>query len=217
MLLSLHRFLQFARPHYARIINKRWQTGIATSCAAWIGGLIVTSFPLFGWGRFGTNGYLCGLDSRNGDIKTYTYLIFAVVLFYLLPIAIFVSTRVMIKMLYSSNFGRRSLKFQQRYMNMEAAMLLSFIICWTPYATVNLLDMFSIKTSLNGQLVCAIIAKVSSLINSPLYCVVYRVWQKSQKTTGMYVKSTTSDRKSGVLFTDAQPLTYRNRAKSQPL
>ena len=179
VILSLHRYFQFSRPNLARIINRKWKTALSVAIIAWILGLLQTSFPLFGWGKFGRYGHICSIDCINSSMKDYIYLIYAVIMFYILPVVTLISTRQMISKKYASSFGRWPMKFQQRYMNMEAIMLISFIVCWTPYSIVVLCQMFSVHISVQTAQTCSVFAKVSTVVNSLVYCLVYNVWRKS--------------------------------------
>lgn len=194
VLLSLHRFIQFAFPMIAKLANGEWQKALLVTVIAWLLGLFQCAFPFFGWGRFGSsNGYTCGIDFRDGSVRSYTFLAYSFLIFYVLPIVILTTTSFLIQHRYADHFRRLPRRFQKRYKNIEVAMLISFIVCWTPYAIVSLLTMTSLNVS-EVERFCGLFAKLSSIVNSLVYCCVYRVWKKEKNATNLSVDTLDSSK-----------------------
>ena len=178
VILSLHRYIQFSRPVLARTVNRKRRPAILIVLTTWVLCFCSAALPLLGWGRFARSGYTCSIDFRQNTLGSYTYIAYTMLMFYVTPLVILISTRVGITVRHANSFGRWPMQLQRRYANMESAMLIGFLVCWSPYASVGLTTLLSVKVSFQIEQACAVFAKLSALMNSVIYCFVYQICRK---------------------------------------
>ena len=178
VVLSVHRYLQFSQPSLSKTMNQKKMPALIIVFLAWLAGFTCTAFPFLGWGRFAVSGYTCSLDFTQRTIGSFAYVAYCMLMFYILPICVLIRTRFKITVRHASSFNRLPMRTQKRYANMEAAMLIGFLVCWTPFALVGLVTLASIDISVQIEQTCAVFAKSSALINSVIYCFFHKLCSK---------------------------------------
>ena len=178
VILSIHRYIQFSKPVLSQALNQKIKPALIIIFITWIVGFSCTALPLLGWGRFTVSAYTCSLDFRQRTLSSYTYFAYCVLMFYVIPLLVLIRTRFKITVRHASSFNRLPMRIQKRYANMEAAMFVGFLVCWTPYAMVAMVMIGSIEIPEQIEQICAVFAKSSALINSLIYCFFYRLYDK---------------------------------------
>ena len=200
----------------ARKWNSEWRKSLPFVISCWISGFLLTMFPLVGWARFAKSGHFCSLDFGYHHIKTYTFLGYILISFYIFPVVVLITIRILIKKWYLNRVGWWTVNFQRRYMRMEAAMLISFIVCWTPYACVAFLSMLSIGTPPYAEPICKVLAKLSSLSNSLIYCIAYNAWPSYNFRKCEPVFRKCSEKKESCVADDAKTVKKTDIKVSKP-
>jgi len=160
----------------------------------WVYTIGVCVPPFFGWGAYAAEGLLvtCGYDYLKDDWNRKSFMLYAFLGNYLLPLLIIIYFYGQIVRAVVSH--ERAMKAQAKKMNVDSLksgadqgaesaemkiakvaltnVLLWFCI-WTPYATVNMIGQFgnrSLVTPLVSQLP-AFLAKLASVLNPLVYAV----------------------------------------------
>ncbi|XP_065644810.1 melanopsin-B isoform X2 [Hydra vulgaris] len=152
---------------------------------SWIYGFIWAVFPLFGFSSYTLEDThsRCSIDFSPKTIADKVYLIMIVTFGFLIPIV-----SILISCIYTAKVMRSKYKFfyvtygkenveTKRYKEKErkafssfVLMVISFIICWSPYATIGCLSAFTLiripKWLFHSA---AFLGKLSALVNPFIY------------------------------------------------
>lgn len=157
-------------------------------------------FPLIGWSSYAPEGtgntYTCSIKWRVDDSAEASYIVCLVVVFFLLPIVVIITSYTIMyqdlqKMTARSKqlCGRGAretievLMAKKRVVLTAFILMLVFCICWTPYTVVSLYSAFSETDSMTPLVstISSISAKSSVLLNPVVYFLRYKKFRKAIK------------------------------------
>ncbi|XP_065656760.1 melanopsin-B [Hydra vulgaris] len=153
---------------------------------SWIYSLVWAALPLLGFSSYTleATGSRCSINWTPKRVSDKIFLILLVILMFFLPLIIilvscFYTARVIhLKLTYfSCTYGKDNIETKRFEKKEKKAvlsfliMILSFLLCWTPYATIGLLSAFTSLTTPSLLLkIAALLAKLSAAINPLIYC-----------------------------------------------
>ncbi|KFP99317.1 Pinopsin, partial [Leptosomus discolor] len=152
--------------------RKTW-TGIVLS---WTYSLVWTAPPLFGWSSYGPEepGTTCSVNWHSKDANNVSYIIYLFIFCLVIPFVVIVYSYgkllCAISQVSGINKGTGRTR-EQRILLMVAVMVICFLLCWLPYATVALIATFG-KPGLitpTASIIPSILAKSSTVYNPIIY------------------------------------------------
>ncbi|XP_054242176.1 pinopsin-like [Indicator indicator] len=173
-ILSYERYCTMTGTTEADTTNyrKAW-IGIVLS---WTYSLIWTTPPLFGWSSYGPEGpgTTCSVNWHSKDANNVSYIICLFIFCLVIPFGIIVYSygrlRCTVRQVSSINKGM-SRSREQRILIMVVVMVICFLLCWLPYATVALIATFGKPglTTPAASIIPSILAKSSTVYNPIIY------------------------------------------------
>ncbi|XP_047123604.2 melanopsin-B [Hydra vulgaris] len=153
---------------------------------SWVYSIVWAALPLLGFSSYTVEatGSRCSINWTPKRVSDKIFLILLVVFMYLIPLIIILvscsyTARVIhLKLTYfSCTYGKENIE-TKRFKKKEkkavlsfSIMVLSFLLCWTPYATIGILSTFTSLTTPSLLLkIAALLAKFSAAINPLIYC-----------------------------------------------
>ena len=177
-----HRYYLIMKPFQAKMIKSRRFIALAISSIAWILGFLCALPPLISKTvafQSLQHGHYCGLDWTNGSIENSFYIGFLIVLAYFFPISLYLYTYINgahnLQISITSDRVHRSTK---KYHVITILMLFFFLASWTPYSFAGFMALAKHPLSTRSEMICSMIAKMSSLWNSLLYFIIHITYFK---------------------------------------
>ncbi|XP_075617938.1 pinopsin-like [Balearica regulorum gibbericeps] len=152
--------------------RKTW-TGIVLS---WTYSLVWTAPPLFGWSSYGPEGpgTMCSVNWHSKDANNASYIICLFIFCLVIPFVIIVYSYgkllCTVRQVSGVNKGTGRSR-EQRILIMVAVMVICFLLCWLPYATVALIATFGKPGLITpaASVIPSILAKSSTVYNPIIY------------------------------------------------
>ena len=174
--ICIHLIVQVKRPFFARYLNEDAKVAFGSVLFSWLFGILIAIPPFYGWSRYApdADNMFCCLDFGLRNTRAMIYVALAMTLLYVLPLLLLIASPLFRrkKTLRRRNTNELS---STRYFKVGLAMMLCFIVTWTPYAIMALLVFASVPVMPSVVLACNIIAKVSALPNSIIYSMSYKI------------------------------------------
>ena len=185
VLMTFDRWLFIAKQRTAlRFHASNIQTSFVLMLS-WVTSLLLAAFPLLGFGSYGLeeNSLRCSINWRNSDLLNRLYQglvficcffipLFAMIFFYIILRRFIRNSRIAMAGVFedvtTSAITKARLKAEGRVTAMFFTMAFVFIISWSPYAVLSLMNTFtSSSVTINSivQSVAVIPAKASTLYN----------------------------------------------------
>lgn len=194
--LSLDRFIHLTKALQYKKIMRKWIVFLIIFCI-WVLSLIISLFPIFGFGQyeFNTNFGAClprfTGENANTGINNYFFVVFTI-LELLIPMGVLVVTSIwtykFISKFFKKNLRRRTLyrrdsasttgdneeekkhkKQQIQLVKVFGALLLSNIISWTPFVIVAIIVVFVSAESIPSEIyIFGYIAFLTSPVFHPI-------------------------------------------------
>ncbi|NXR13924.1 OPSP protein, partial [Semnornis frantzii] len=172
--LSYERYCTMTGTTEADTTNyrKTW-IGIVLS---WTYSLIWTTPPLFGWSSYGPEGpgTTCSVNWYSKDTNNVSYIICLFIFCLVIPFGIIVYSygRLLcaVRQVSSINKGTARSR-EQRILIMVVVMVICFLLCWLPYATVALIATFGKPGLITpaASIIPSLLAKSSTVYNPIIY------------------------------------------------
>ncbi|XP_074009706.1 pinopsin-like [Numenius arquata] len=152
--------------------RKTW-TGIVLS---WTYSLVWTAPPLFGWSSYGPEGpgTTCSVNWHSKDINNASYIICLFIFCLVVPFVIIVYSygKLLCAIRQVSGISKGTGRTrEQRVLIMVVVMVICFLLCWLPYATVALIATFGKPGLITpaASIIPSILAKSSTVYNPIIY------------------------------------------------
>lgn len=171
--LAFERFIIVSRPFNSKGLSRRG--ALFMLVGIWIYSLILTVPPLFGWGQYVNEAanISCSINWEEQSTNTMSYILFLFAFGLVVPL--FVITFSYIHIIKTMKQNRlkmgRVTKAEGKVTWMVLAMIIAFLIAWSPYAILALLIQFgdaSLVTPATG-VIPALLAKSSICYNPIIY------------------------------------------------
>ncbi|NXG42826.1 OPSP protein, partial [Psilopogon haemacephalus] len=152
--------------------RKAW-IGIVLS---WTYSLIWTTPPLFGWSSYGPEGpgTTCSVNWHSKDTNNVSYVICLFIFCLVIPFGIIVYSygRLLCAVRQVSSIKKETGRSrEQRILIMVVVMVICFLLCWLPYATVVLIATFGKPGLITpaASIIPSLLAKSSTVYNPIIY------------------------------------------------
>ncbi|NXN22582.1 OPSP protein, partial [Nycticryphes semicollaris] len=152
--------------------RKTW-TGIVLS---WLYSLVWTAPPLFGWSSYGPEGpgTTCSVNWHSKDINNASYIMCLFIFCLVIPFVIIVYSygKLLCAIRQVSGISKGTGRTrEQRVLIMVVVMVICFLLCWLPYATVALIATFGKPGLITpaASIIPSILAKSSTVYNPIIY------------------------------------------------
>ncbi|KAM6127313.1 pinopsin-like [Phoenicopterus ruber ruber] len=172
--LSYERYCTMTGTTEADTTNyrKTW-TGIVLS---WTYSLLWTAPPLFGWSSYGPEGpgATCSVNWHSKDANNASYIVCLFIFCLVIPFVVIVYSYgkllCAIRQVSGIKTGMGRTR-EQRILIMVVVMVICFLLCWLPYATVALIATFGKPGLITpaASIIPSILAKSSTVYNPIIY------------------------------------------------
>ncbi|NXL61414.1 OPSP protein, partial [Chordeiles acutipennis] len=172
--LSYERYCTMTGTAKADTTNyrKTW-TGIVLS---WTYSLAWTAPPLFGWSSYGPEGpgTTCSVNWHSKDANNASYIVCLFVFCLVIPFVVIVYSYgkllCAVRQVSGINKGMGRNR-EQRILIMVVVMVICFLLCWLPYATVALIATFGKPGLITpaASIIPSLLAKSSTVYNPIIY------------------------------------------------
>uniref|UniRef100_A0A4W4ECR4 Opsin-3 n=1 Tax=Electrophorus electricus TaxID=8005 RepID=A0A4W4ECR4_ELEEL len=172
MTLSALAYERYIRVVHAKVVDFPWAWRAITHI--WLYSLAWTGAPLLGWNRYTLEVHQlgCSLDWASKDPNDASFILFFLLGCFFIPIGIMAYCYGNI--LYAVHMTVHIVKVL-RYEKKVAAMLLlmisCYLLCWTPYAVVSMLEAFGKRNAVSptAAIIPSFFAKSSTVYNPVIY------------------------------------------------
>ncbi|XP_065640551.1 vertebrate ancient opsin [Hydra vulgaris] len=157
--------------------TKKFRTILLCFCYTY--GLLWASFPLLGWSKYeeDLDNKRCSLDWNLTQPDSSSYLFFAFLFCYILPVIMLIFAYSLTKKTVDNqSIFKRDQPVKQRellekvYIKLFLWSAIAYFVVWTPYAGATLLSIFNIKIPSLIYTICALFAKLSAILNAFTNC-----------------------------------------------
>nr|XP_047146274.1 rhodopsin-like [Hydra vulgaris] len=165
--------------------TKKFRTILLCFCYTY--GLLWASFPLLGWSKYeeDLDNKRCSLDWNLTQPDSSSYLFFAFLFCYILPVIMLIFAYSLTKKTVDNqSIFKRDQPVKQRellekvYIKLFLWSAIAYFVVWTPYAGATLLSIFNIKIPSLIYTICALFAKLSAILNAFTNCYINRFFRK---------------------------------------
>ncbi|XP_023680010.1 opsin-3 isoform X3 [Paramormyrops kingsleyae] len=189
MSLSTLAYERYIRVVHAKVVDFPWAWKAITQI--WLYSLAWTGVPLFGWNQYvlETHQLGCSLDWSSKDPNDSSYIIFFLLACFFVPIGIMAycygNILYTVRMLQSIQDLQTAqvikvLCYEKKVTAMFLLMISCFLVCWTPYAVVSMLEAFGKKKVITPSLsvIPSFLAKSSTMYNFLIYITMSRKFRR---------------------------------------
>ncbi|XP_048865208.1 opsin-3 isoform X2 [Brienomyrus brachyistius] len=189
MSLSTLAYERYIRVVHAKVVDFPWAWRAITQI--WLYSLAWTGVPLFGWNQYvlETHQLGCSLDWSSKDPNDSSYIIFFLLACFFVPIGIMAycygNILYTVRMLQSIQDLQTAqvikvLCYEKKVTAMFLLMISCFLVCWTPYAVVSMLEAFGKKKVITPSLsvIPSFLAKSSTMYNFLIYITMSRKFRR---------------------------------------
>ncbi|KAM3842228.1 opsin-3-like, partial [Diretmus argenteus] len=178
MTLSALAYERYIRVAHAQVVDFSWAWRAIAHI--WVYSLAWTGAPLLGWNRYTLEIHRlgCSLDWASKDPNDASFILFFLLACFFVPVGIMIycygNILYTVRMLRSIQDLQtvqivKILRYEKRVAVMFFLMISCFLVCWTPYAVVSMMEAFGRKRMVSPTMaiIPSFFAK-SSTVYSPL-------------------------------------------------
>ncbi|CAL8299591.1 unnamed protein product [Merluccius merluccius] len=185
MTLSALAYERYIRVVHAQVVDFRWAWRAIGHI--WLYSLAWTGAPLLGWNRYTLeiHGLGCSLDWASKDPNDASFVLFFLLACFIVPVGIMIycygNILYMVRMLRSIEDLQtvqivKILRYEKKVAAMFLLMISCYLVCWTPYAVVSMMEAFGRKRAVSPvmAIVPSFFAKSSTAYNPLIYILMNR-------------------------------------------
>uniref|UniRef100_A0A4W4EBJ7 Opsin-3 n=2 Tax=Electrophorus electricus TaxID=8005 RepID=A0A4W4EBJ7_ELEEL len=185
MTLSALAYERYIRVVHAKVVDFPWAWRAITHI--WLYSLAWTGAPLLGWNRYTLEVHQlgCSLDWASKDPNDASFILFFLLGCFFIPIGIMAYCYGNI--LYAVHMLRsiedlqtvhivKVLRYEKKVAAMLLLMISCYLLCWTPYAVVSMLEAFGKRNAVSptAAIIPSFFAKSSTVYNPVIYALMSR-------------------------------------------
>ncbi|CAB1343433.1 unnamed protein product, partial [Coregonus sp. 'balchen'] len=180
MSLSALAYERYIRVVYAQVVDFPWAWRCITHI--WLYSLAWTGAPLLGWNRYTLEIHQlgCSLDWTSKDPIDASFILLFLLACFFVPVGIMIycygNILYTVRMLRSIQDLQtlqiiKILRYEKKVAIMFLLMISCFLVCWTPYAVVSMMEAFGRKSMVTPAIaiVPSVFAKSSTAYNPLIY------------------------------------------------
>ncbi|XP_052007608.1 opsin-3-like [Xyrauchen texanus] len=189
MTLSGLAYERYIRVVHAKVVDFPWAWRAITHI--WLYSLAWTGAPLLGWNRYTLEVHQlgCSLDWASKDPNDASFILFFLLGCFFVPVGIiaycFGNILYTVRMLRSIQDLQtvqtiKILRYEKKVAVMFLTMISCFLVCWTPYAVVSMLEAFGRKSVVSPTvaIIPSFFAKSSTAYNPVIYAFMSRKFRR---------------------------------------
>ncbi|KAK2897028.1 hypothetical protein Q8A67_011516 [Cirrhinus molitorella] len=189
MTLSGLAYERYIRVVHAKVIDFPWAWRAITHI--WLYSLAWTGAPLLGWNRYTLEVHQlgCSLDWASKDPNDASFILFFLLGCFFVPVGVMAycygNILYTVKMLRSIQDLQtvqtiKILRYEKKVAAMFLMMISCFLVCWTPYAVVSMLEAFGRKSVVSPTvaIIPSFFAKSSTAYNPVIYAFMSRKFRR---------------------------------------
>ncbi|NP_001104634.1 opsin-3 [Danio rerio] len=189
MTLSGLAYERYIRVVHAKVVDFPWAWRAITHI--WLYSLAWTGAPLLGWNRYTLEVHQlgCSLDWASKDPNDASFILFFLLGCFFVPVGVMVycygNILYTVKMLRSIQDLQtvqtiKILRYEKKVAVMFLMMISCFLVCWTPYAVVSMLEAFGKKSVVSPTvaIIPSLFAKSSTAYNPVIYAFMSRKFRR---------------------------------------
>ncbi|XP_038816066.1 opsin-3-like [Salvelinus namaycush] len=189
MSLSALAYERYIRVVYAQVVDFPWAWRCITHI--WLYSLAWTGAPLLGWNRYTLEIHQlgCSLDWTSKDPIDASFILLFLLACFFVPVGIMIYCYMNI--LYTVRMLRsiqdlqtvqiiKILRYEKKVAVMFLLMISCFLVCWTPYAVVSMMEAFGRKSMVTPAIaiIPSFFAKSSTTYNPLIYMFMSRKFRR---------------------------------------
>ncbi|XP_046885522.1 opsin-3 isoform X1 [Hypomesus transpacificus] len=189
MSLSALAYERYIRVVHATVVDFPWVWRAITHI--WLYSLVWTGAPLLGWNRYKLEIHQlgCSLDWASKDPNDASFILFFLLACFFVPVGIMIYCYGNI--LYTVRLLRsiqdlqtvqiiKILRYEKKVAVMFLLMISCFLVCWTPYAVVSMMEAFGRKSMVSPTIaiIPSFFAKSSTAYNPLIYIFMSRKFRR---------------------------------------
>ncbi|XP_065152150.1 opsin-3 [Paramisgurnus dabryanus] len=189
MTLSGLAYERYIRVVHAKVIDFPWAWRAITHI--WLYSLAWTGAPLLGWNRYTLEVHQlgCSLDWASKDPNDASFILFFLLGCFFVPVGVMAycygNILYTVRMLRSVQDLQtvqtiKILRYEKKVAVMFLMMISCFLVCWTPYAVVSMLEAFGKKSVVSPTvaIIPSLFAKSSTAYNPLIYAFMSRKFRR---------------------------------------
>ncbi|KAM4607105.1 opsin-3 [Polymixia lowei] len=189
MTLSALAYERYIRVVHAQVVDFPWAWRAIAHI--WLYSLAWTGAPLLGWNRYTLEIHQlgCSLDWTSKDPNDASFILFFLLGCFFVPVGIMIycygNILYTVRMLRSIQDLQtvqiiKILQYEKKVAAMFLLMISCFLVCWTPYAVVSMLEAFGKKSMVSPTvaIVPSFFAKSSTAYNPLIYIFMSRKFRR---------------------------------------
>ncbi|XP_030628785.1 opsin-3 [Chanos chanos] len=190
MTLCALAYERYIRVVHAQVVDFPWAWRAITHI--WLYSLAWTGAPLLGWNRYTleVHGLGCSLDWASKDPNDASFILFFLLACFFVPVGIMAycygNILYTVRMLRSIQDLQtvqiiKILRYEKKVAVMFLLMISCFLVCWTPYAVVSMIEAFGRKSVVTPTvaIIPSFFAKSSTAYNPLIYIFMSRKFRRS--------------------------------------
>lgn len=182
VIIAIDRYICITRPMSPlKLTHSRAKYGMLI---VWSWSGLVALFPMMGWNKYVPEGPMttCGVDWFSRDPTDQAYIVFIFIVMFLIPVLVIAFCYHFVYMTIrnvarngvwdvNSEKGRKNLAAERKMLKTCVVLMVSFLICWSPYALVAFTNAFGDPDSIPMFFQCftPIFAKTQATLDPILY------------------------------------------------
>ncbi|KAL3049917.1 hypothetical protein OYC64_012056 [Pagothenia borchgrevinki] len=189
MTLAALAYERYIRVVHAQVVDFPWAWRAIGHI--WLYSVVWTGAPLLGWNRYTLEIHRlgCSLDWASKDPNDASFILLFLLACFFVPVGIIIYCYGNI--LYTVNMLRsiqdlqtvqiiRILRYEKKVAAMFLLMITCFLVCWTPYAVVSMLEAFGRKSMVSPvvAIIPSFFAKSSAAYNPLIYVFMSRKFRR---------------------------------------
>ncbi|XP_038846709.1 opsin-3 [Salvelinus namaycush] len=189
MSLSALAYERYIRVVHAKVVDFPWAWRCITYI--WLYSLVWTGAPLLGWNRYTLEIHQlgCSLDWTSKDPNDSSFVLFFLLACFFVPVGIMIycygNILYTVQMLRSIQDLQtvqiiKILRYEKKVAVMFLLMISCFLVCWTPYAVVSMMEAFGRKSMVTPAvaIIPSFFAKSSTAYNPLIYIFMSRKFRR---------------------------------------
>ncbi|XP_053731205.1 opsin-3 [Synchiropus splendidus] len=189
MTLAALAYERYIRVVHAQVVDFTWAWRAIAHI--WLYSLAWTGAPLLGWNRYTLEIHQlgCSLDWASKDPNDASFILFFLLACFFVPVGIMIycygNILYTVKMLRSIQDLQtvqviKILRYEKKVAAMFLLMITCFLVCWTPYAVVSMMEAFGRKSMISPTvaIIPSFFAKSSTAYNPLIYVFMSRKFRR---------------------------------------
>ncbi|XP_061766829.1 opsin-3 [Nerophis ophidion] len=185
MTLAALAYERYIRVVHAQVVDFHWAWRAIAHI--WVYSLVWTGAPLLGWNRYTLEIHQlgCSLDWASKDANDASFILLFLLACFFVPVGIMIycygNILYTVKMLRSLQDLQtvqiiKILRYEKKVAAMFLLMISCFLVCWTPYAVVSMMEAFGRRSMVSPTLaiIPSFFAKSSTAYNPLIYVLMSR-------------------------------------------